>query len=275
MQLTKCYRFHVLICTWCNTIPTTSLAYSFSNPDNNTSKFKWYLVFIVFLSINSFTRLAFSSVCHLSDGSCYSGMCIAAYLTRSCSQTTEVWCVMVYFIYCIYSKKNPLFTGRVPVTNWMGICFLSSTAIKALQSVACDGITLAMLHCVRTIQWYTSSVLCVFVELDCATPSDSWEVDSPTRSAHYTYMLHRNTNGLMEPPPHLHKAYTSQTPFISAVPNGSGSFVMPNCPSSICPSIRPSVCQDWGGGGGGQKRFSNFFSLFDMKLLWNDINNIA
>ena len=85
----------------------------------------------------------------------------------------------IFHIRILITTKNPLFTGRVPVTNWIGICFISSTAIKVLQSVACEGITLAMLHCMRTIQWSTSSVVCVFVEPDCATPSDSWKVDSP------------------------------------------------------------------------------------------------
>ena len=256
-QLAKCYRFHVLICTWCDTIPTTSLAYYFSNPYNNTSKFKWYLVFIVFLSINSFTRLAFSSVWHLSDGSCYSGMCIAAVLLAN------NWGLVRYgLLYILHIRI--LITKNLLFTNWMGICFLSSTAIKALQSVTCDGITLAMLHCMRTIQWHTSSVLCVFVEPDCATPSDSWKVDSPTRSVHYTYMLHRNTNGLIEPPSYLHKTYTSRTRFSSAVPKGSGAFLMPNCRSSICPSIRPSVCQDWG-----ERGVRNASVTFSIFLAWS------
>ena len=28
--------------------------------------------------------------------------------------------------------------------------------------------------------------------------------------------------------------------FSSAVPSGSGAFLMPSCPSSVCPSVRPS-----------------------------------
>ena len=61
----------------------------------------------------------------------------------------------------------------------------------------------------------------------------------------------------------------------SAVPSGSRAFLMPSCPSSVCPSVRLSVRQDWGGRGLSQKRFSNFSSFFGMKLLWHDINHIS
>ena len=54
---------------------------------------------------------------------------------------------------------------------------------------------------------------------------------------------------------------------------------MPICLSSVClsvcPSARPSVCQDCGGRGLSRKRFSNFSFFFDMELLWVDINHIS
>ena len=58
--------------------------------------------------------------------------------------------------------------------------------------------------------------------------------------------------------------------FSSAVPSGSGAFLMPSCPSSVCLSVKIE-----GGRGQSQKRFSNFFSFFGMKLPWDDINNIS
>ena len=58
--------------------------------------------------------------------------------------------------------------------------------------------------------------------------------------------------------------------FSSAVPPGSGAFQMPTCPSSAA-----SASTLRGGKGQSQKRFSNFFSFFCMKLLWDDINNIS
>ena len=49
--------------------------------------------------------------------------------------------------------------------------------------------------------------------------------------------------------------------FSSAVPPGSGAFQMPTHPSA-------STLRGGGGGKGqSQKRFSNFFSFFGMKLL--------
>ena len=57
----------------------------------------------------------------------------------------------------------------------------------------------------------------------------------------------------------------------SAVPSGSGAFQLPTRPSSS--SAAASTLR--GGKGLSQKRFSNFFSFFDMRLLWEDINNIS
>ena len=51
--------------------------------------------------------------------------------------------------------------------------------------------------------------------------------------------------------------------FSSAVPSGSGAFLMPSCPSSVCPSVRLSVCPSrLRGGGANLRNASVTFSLF-------------
>ena len=58
--------------------------------------------------------------------------------------------------------------------------------------------------------------------------------------------------------------------FSSAVPSGSGAFQMPTRP--LAASAASSTLR---GEGPISERFSNFFSYFCMKLLWDDINNLS
>ena len=59
--------------------------------------------------------------------------------------------------------------------------------------------------------------------------------------------------------------------FSSALPSGSGAFQMPTRPSSSASAASASAAASAstlrGGKGQSQKRFSNFFSFFCMKLL--------
>ena len=66
--------------------------------------------------------------------------------------------------------------------------------------------------------------------------------------------------------------YTCQ-PYSYAVPSGRFS----NADSSVVGvgGVGDVGVNFKGGKGQSQKRFSNFFSFFGMKLLWDDINNIS
>ena len=50
---------------------------------------------------------------------------------------------------------------------------------------------------------------------------------------------------------------------------------MPTRPASASSSSASTFKGGGGGKGQSQKRFSNFFSFFGMKLLWDAINNIS
>ena len=68
---------------------------------------------------------------------------------------------------------------------------------------------------------------------------------------------------------HIHTLFLA-----SAVPSGRGAFQMPTRPSSAASAASASA-STLRGGRANLRNASVTFSLFGMKLLWDDINNIS
>ena len=98
----------------------------------------------------------------------------------------------------------------------------------------------------------------------------------------YTVMLHQklsfNVIFIISQRPLFQDHYLpSASLFSSAVPSGSGAFQMPTRPSasSSASSSSSAAASTLRGGRANLRNASVTFSLFGMRLLWDDINNIS